>query len=87
MGTFTYIPGKHPGQFTFIGNEARIAAQESEVQKVIDYFKGWLPQANRIYEETVRREKLEAEERQRKQLQKEIEEQERRQRILTNIRI
>ena len=87
MGWYTSLMGKGPGQFSFSDDKASIPAQESEVQQIIDYFKAWLPNANRVYEETVRREKQEAEERQRKQLQKEIEEQERCQRILASVRI
>lgn len=88
MGTYTSAMGKGPERFTFSGNKASIPARgQSEVQQIIDYFKAWLPIANRVYEETVRREKQEAEERQRKQWQKEIEEQERRQRILASVKI
>src|SRR5260370_673877 len=77
MGTYTALMYAGPERFSFAGDTARIPARESDVQQIIDYFKVWLPNANRGYEETVRREKQEAEERQRKQLQKEIEEEER----------
>jgi len=83
----TSVMGKGPERFSFSGDSARIPAQETQVQQVIDHFKAWLPVANRVYEGMVRREKQVAEEQQRKQLQKEIEEQERRQRILASVRI
>lgn len=83
----TSVMGKGPERFSFSGDKAIIPAQESDVQQIIVFFKEWLPIANRRYEETVRREKQEAEEQQRKQLQKEIEEQERRQRVLESVRI
>lgn len=57
------------------------------MQQIVDCFKLWLPIANRIYGDMLRREEQEAEDQQRKQLQQEIEEQERRQRILTSIKI
>ena len=50
-------------------------------------FKTWLPIANRQYEQTIRREQREEEELQRKELQMEIEELERRQRVRANVRI
>lgn len=87
MGTYTSVMGKGPERFSFSGEKASIPARESEVQRIIDYFKAWLPNANRVYEHTICSEKQEAEERQRRQLQQEVEEQERRQRILASIRI
>jgi serine/threonine protein kinase len=87
MGTYTSLMGKGPERFTFSGDRTSIPAQESEVQKIIDYFKAWIPNANRVYEGMIRAEKQEAEEQRRRQLQKEIEEQECRQRILSSVRI
>src|SRR5215208_2974406 len=69
------------------GNKAVIGAREDEIQRIIDYFKQWLPHANHVYEDMIRREKAEAEDRQRRQLQAEIEEKERRQRVLKSIKI
>jgi hypothetical protein len=85
--SYTSMMNKGPERFSISGNRASISARESDVQQIIDFFKTWLALANRVYEEMVRNEKQEAEERQRKQLQKEIEEQERRQRILASVRI
>jgi len=87
MGGHSALLGKGPEVFSFAGEKASIAARENEVQQIIDYFKQWLPMANRKYEDMLRREKSEAEERRRKQLQNEIEEQERRQRVLKSIRL
>jgi hypothetical protein len=56
---------KGPERFSFSDDKAIIPAQESEVQQIIDYFKAWLPNANRMYKETIRREQQEAEEQQR----------------------
>lgn len=87
FGTYTSFMNKGPERFSFSGEKANIPAREDEVQQTINYFKDWLPIANRVYGEALRREKQEAEERQRKQLQEEIEVQERRQRILASVRI
>ncbi len=85
--TYSSLQGKGPEQFHFSGDTASIRAAEHDVQQIIDYFKMWLPMANREYEQTIRREQQEEEERQRQELQKEIEEQERRQRVRANVRI
>ena len=87
MRGYTSVWGKDPHAFRISGQEASIRASEHEIQQIIDYFKQWLPNANRTYAEMLRREKADEEAWQRKQLQAEIEEQERRQRILKNIKI
>lgn len=87
MGNYTSLQGKGPGNFEISRNQARIHAEEGQVQKIISYFKGWLPSVNRVYEERIRQEKREAEEQQREQLRREIEEKERRQRVLKNVKI
>jgi serine/threonine protein kinase len=87
MGSRTALLGKGPEAFKIGGNVAVIDATESQVQKIIDYFKGWLPVANRVYEQRIRREKEEAEEKQRKELARQIAEEEARQRVLKNIKL
>ncbi len=85
--SLSFLMHKGPDRFSFAENRASIPAREDEVQHIVDSFKSWLPMANRIYGDMVHREKQAAEEQQRKQLQQEIEDQERRLRILTNIKI
>jgi serine/threonine protein kinase len=85
--SYSSLMGKGPEQFHFSGDTASIRAAEHDVQQIIDYFKMWLPIANREYKQTILREQREEEERQRQELQKEIEEQERRQRVRANVRI
>ncbi|MBM2824373.1 MAG: serine/threonine protein kinase, partial [Dehalococcoidales bacterium] len=87
MGNYTSVWGKEPEAFGISGTTAVIAAAENQVQKVIDYFNNWLPAANRVYAERIRREKKEDEERQRKELERQIAEQEARQRVLKNIKL
>ena len=55
--------------------------------QIIDYFKGWLPRANTVYEERVKRELQESEQAERLKLQRELAEEEARQRVLRNINI
>ena len=87
MGSHTSLLGKGPEAFKIGGDVARIDATESQVQKIIDYFNGWLPIANRVYEERIRREKKEAEQKHRKELERQIAEEEARQRVLKNIKL
>jgi serine/threonine protein kinase len=87
MGSYSSLMGKDPGAFSISGDRATIHARESEIQAIVDHFKNWLPVANRRYEEKIRTEIREAAEIERKKIQQEIEERERRQRILKNIKI
>lgn len=79
--------GKRPEQSEVSGNQAIIGAAENEVQKIVDYFQSWLPHVNRVYEQRICQGKLRGEEKQRQELQRLIEEQERRQRPLKNAKL
>lgn len=90
MGTrssYTSVMGKGPERFTVSGDHASIPAEEHQLQQIVDYFKDWLPKANGFYAKMLQDEKQEKENALRKQLQKEIEEQEQRIRILGKIKI
>ncbi len=87
MGSYSSVMDKGPERFSISGDKAIIEAREDEVQRIIDHFKQWLPNANRVYEDIIRRGKAEAEDRERRQLQADIEEKERRQRVLKSITI
>jgi len=79
--------GIAPHSFTFRDNEAILPAEEPEVQKLVDYFKQWLLEANKNYEKKIIHAQRVEEEAQRRRLQEEIEEKEKRQRILKKIEI
>ncbi len=87
MGSHTAVSGKGPEVFAFDNNKAIIGAREDEVQRIIDYFAVWLPQANATYQRNMKRKKEQEETRQRKELERQIQEQEVRQRVLKNIKI
>ena len=87
MGSYSSLMGKGPESFSISGDKATIQARENEVQAIINHFKNWIPVVNRRYEERIRDEIREAAESERKRIQNEIEERERRQRILTNVKI
>ena len=87
MGSHTALGGKGPERFAVGGNTAIIDAREDEVQAIINYFKGWLPRVNQVYEARIRREQREAEEKARRELEQESREQEARLRVLRDVQI
>jgi len=87
MGSFSAVMGKGPEVFHFHEDTASISAEEHEVQRIIDYFKDWLPRANRVYERRIREEAQESIKQARAQLEAEIAKREQRERILKNIKI
>jgi len=87
MGSHSWIAGYAPHNFHLSGNKAFIRVEEHYVQKAIDLFKSWLPRATQVYTERLKREELERESQLRAELQKKIQEEERRERILKNVRI
>jgi serine/threonine protein kinase len=87
MGSHTSVMGKGPETFRFKDNKAIIGTQDDDVQRIVNYFKGWLPQVNQVYGRNLRREREEAEMAERSQVKKEIEEKERRLRVLQTVKI
>jgi len=87
MGGFSSVMNKPPSSFIFNGKEASIAAGEHEVQAIIDHFKIWLPQATRILKHRLEIDVQNQEAQRREQLRREREEEERRLRVIRNIRI
>jgi serine/threonine protein kinase len=87
MGSHTSVLGKGPETFSFSGDRASVAARDSEVQYVIDCFKGWLQRATDVYRDQRARERRELVEREKSRLRAEQEELERRQRLRSSIKI
>lgn len=81
------VLGKGPERFQFNGNRATVAARDSDVQRIIDYFKGWIPPATQIYGEQRASQRRLAAERERARLQSEQEELERQRRLREDIRL
>ena len=81
------VLGKGPEVFQFNGNRATVAAQQSDVQRIIDYFKSWIPPATEIYRDQRARQRREAAERERSRLRREQEELERQRRLREEIRL
>jgi serine/threonine protein kinase len=87
MGSYSSVMGKPPGSFVFNGNRAVVAAQEHEVQSVIDHFKEWLPMATRTLKSMLEQAARKREADRKEQLRRERELEEQRLRVLRNIRI
>ena len=55
MRSYSSVMHKDPSQFSFRGSEASISADKHEAQRIIDYFKDWLPVVANIYESKLKR--------------------------------
>jgi serine/threonine protein kinase len=86
MGNYTAPWGAGPESFTFSKNKASARVDADRAQTVVNYFKEWLPIANRGYEELVRREKQLAEQAKRKELREETARQETRANVLRDLK-
>jgi len=87
MGRRTSVSGKGPAQFTFSDNKAKVSANEKEIQRIIDYFKQWLPKVTEKYKQMIIQEQRKKEADERREIQQEIEYQEQRARILRDTEI
>jgi len=87
MGSYTSVYGKPPQVFAFNGKQATVPAAEHDIPRIIEYFKLWLPAASlnlkAILEENAQKQDAARKE----QLRREREAEERRLRILRNIKI
>lgn len=81
------VLGKGPEVFQINGNRATVAAQHSEVQRLIDYFKSWILPATQIYRDQRARQRQESSEREQARLRREQEELERQRRLREEIRL
>jgi serine/threonine protein kinase len=87
MGSHSSAWNKGPERFKIAGNKARIEAEEREVQDIIDHFKNWIPRVTKVYEQRIRRENQETEERKRTEIKRQIEQEEARHRVLSKVKI
>ncbi len=88
IGDYNAIIGKEPSIFQFEEDRTSITIHdEGEVQKLTDYFKDYLEKANRDYRNSMLKYQKERELEQRRKLQEQIQKEEKRQRILKNIKI
>jgi eukaryotic-like serine/threonine-protein kinase len=87
IGNHEAVWNKDPQMFRFVGNRASIAAEASDVQRIIDYFKTWLPRATEVYRRTREKGRHEKAEAERRRLEAEQQELERRRRLRAQIKI
>ena len=87
MSYRTAVLGKGPETFSFRNNIASVQAQEHQVQPIIDYFKAWLPLATSTLKANLGAQAAREEAERREQLRREGEAEERRLRVVRNIRI
>lgn len=66
MGSHVATVRQPPEAFVFRGVDARVDSEGSDAQRVINHFKGWLPQVNQLYAQKAKEAALAAEEAERK---------------------
>ncbi len=86
MGGYSSVLGKGPEDYRFSGNKASISVSADDVQRVLDYFNKWLPRANRVYEDKIRKDRELAERKTRQELKAQIEREEERSNVLKNLK-
>jgi len=79
--------GQTPSNFTLLGNEAAVRAEEHAVQEIIDRAKQWMEAASKSYQRTVEKERRLKDEAMRDKLAKELEAEEARRRVLSSVKI
>jgi len=87
MGSFSASMGKGPEVFDFRENQASIHAKENQVQSIINHFKVWLPEATRILKYQLEQAAGQQKAARKNALRREREAEERRLRVMRNIKI
>lgn len=87
IGSYQSLLGKGPPNFGWDRSNAVIEATEREAPVIVEHFKRYVEQANSAYVELVKRTKREKKERQRKNIQEQLENERKRQRVLQNIKL
>jgi serine/threonine protein kinase len=87
IGSHASVMGAGPEVFRFTDNQAAVNARHTDVQRIIDHFKAWLPVATDAYRGLLLRERLEEEEGVRAALRAEQEELERQRELREQVRL
>jgi serine/threonine protein kinase len=84
----SYIAGTEPANWRFAGNEAkvRIGHAENSAKQILNNFRDYVRGANVLYKEVLENAAKQTEENEKRALQQKIAEEERRQRLLKNLR-
>jgi serine/threonine protein kinase len=87
MGGYTSVLGAAPQNFSFQGNIASVSAQPEEVQRIINYFKQWLPVATSALKHQLEQKMRSDAEEKRRRLEIERRHEETRLNVLRNVKI
>lgn len=87
MKNYRYTQNMKPSDVLFDGNRAQVRAADDEVQAWVDYVKEWIGLANKEYKATMERNQREAEEERREELRQNIEDGEKRLKVLQSTKI
>lgn len=79
--------GYAPDGFRLRGNTAQVQVDEKNVQRIIDYFKPWLPIANQKYEERVQADLKKKDAETRRKMRERIEAEEAKQRVRKQVKL
>lgn len=85
----TFFRGTEPANWTFSGKEARVVIHhiEAYAQQVLNHFKNYVDSANATYRQFVENAARQSEENERRTLQQRIAEEEKRQQLLSQLRV
>jgi hypothetical protein len=86
-GSFSFVGGAEPASFRFSGNTATVRADERMAQQVINNFKQFLEMATRGYQEDLNARATKLKQEQRRKLELEVAEAEKRARLLKELKI
>lgn len=88
IGNYGALQGREPSVFSFSGDAAQIPVDdEREAQVIVDHFKNYLVTANDDYKRALIQEMRDTEEAARRRVQAELEAEERRKKILEDVKI
>ncbi len=91
IGSYTFIQGSTPSDWDFGGNHAAVklrpGVDENSVQMIVNHFKDYLDKANAAYRTQLQQAAILKEANERRELQEQIEREEKRQRILSRVKI
>lgn len=87
MGSYESAWGAGPEQFKFSGNRASVQISADDAQRVVDYFKTWLPKAENRYRHDLEHERREEDRRQQDELRKRLKDEQTRMNVRNNLRL
>lgn len=87
IGDYSFLPGKEPFRYRFVEDKAIIPAEERYVQQIVEHFKDYLVKTAKDYEKKMLGFQRQREAEERRRLEAQIETEEKRQRILKNVKI